>query len=123
MAIECYYGLCPHHGNNEAPPNEGPFCFQKECIANPEKLPLYEVYRIIQLADREVLPSWWCTLNSFEWPAELVQLKDKLEPIHIMGLISTKIGLKACLREWNTGSMNDDQFEEWWACSTKEGKL
>lgn len=33
MTIECLYGECPHHGCNQTPPEEGPFCFENQCRA------------------------------------------------------------------------------------------
>jgi hypothetical protein len=38
MAIECYYAQCAHHGTNDTPPDEGPFCHQRECLATPAQL-------------------------------------------------------------------------------------
>ena len=38
MTIECYYSQCPHHGNNETPKEEGPFCYQAECLATEVQL-------------------------------------------------------------------------------------
>lgn len=38
MACECYYPQCPHHGTQETPPDEGPFCHEPECKATDEQL-------------------------------------------------------------------------------------
>ena len=114
MTIECYYSLCPYHRNNSLPPDEGPFCYQEECIASEENLSRYAMYRVVSLADNEKLASWWCAINIFEWPEELAQFKDKVEPIEIMSFISLTVGYKACLREWNKERMNDEKFEQWW---------
>lgn len=35
MAIECYDKTCKHHGCNETPPDEGPFCHEFECHYEP----------------------------------------------------------------------------------------
>lgn len=45
MTIECYYSSCPHHGCNEVPPEEGPFCFEVDCRATPEQIKQYATER------------------------------------------------------------------------------
>ena len=45
MTIECYYGACPHHGTNETPPDEGPFCYQLKCLATEEQVVSYQKAR------------------------------------------------------------------------------
>jgi hypothetical protein len=51
MTIECYYQHCPHHGANEDPPDEGPFCFQSECIATETELKLHAIIREYELLE------------------------------------------------------------------------
>lgn len=75
---------------------------------------------ILQKQDGATLAKWWCLLNSWKWPAEL----PDAEPAHrktpadrrgrIMSYIDAKIGHKACMREWNRETMNDQEFEDFW---------
>ena len=48
MTIECYYSQCPKHGANETPPDEGPFCFERECSATVEEIKFYALSRKIE---------------------------------------------------------------------------
>ena len=48
MTIECYYHQCPKHSNwNE--PDEGPFCYQEQCVATIPELDLYALGRSLEL--------------------------------------------------------------------------
>ncbi len=58
----------------------------------------------------------WCALNRFQWPEELGPKPDGDGAIwERMSEISTRIGMKECLREWNKGWMSDEEFEAWWS--------
>lgn len=48
MATECYYGDCRFHGSQESPPEEGPFCYERECRATEQEIRLFEVERAAQ---------------------------------------------------------------------------
>lgn len=52
MAIECYYGSCRFHGTREVPPDEGPFCHQRECLATEQELRRFEAERVSEEAER-----------------------------------------------------------------------
>lgn len=46
MTIECYYGDCPHHGNQSG--DEGPFCFEPECKATEQEIKWFGKLRTLQ---------------------------------------------------------------------------
>ena len=60
---------------------------------------------------KETLADWWCILNRYEWPPELVH--DETFRWQIMAWIAREITLKACLRAWNA-DWEDDEFEAFW---------
>lgn len=49
MTIECYHGACPYHSVHEGV-EEGPFCFERECVANREQFVVFDQIRNHQLA-------------------------------------------------------------------------
>jgi hypothetical protein len=63
----------------------------------------------IDAASHQTLAEWWCILNRWEWPAEglgepdpvAVPYRPDRRRWQIMGAILRRIGLDACLREWN----------------------
>ncbi len=63
----------------------------------------------------EQLAKFWCQLNSFEWPVELLDAADRAKTWDLMCRISAAIGDKACNREWNRDRMTDEEHERWWA--------
>lgn len=38
--IECYYGECQYHSCNFVD-DEGPFCYERECLATPEQIVVF----------------------------------------------------------------------------------
>lgn len=44
MTIECYYNHCPCHSANNGQ-DEGPFCYEKECVASEEEREEYAKQR------------------------------------------------------------------------------
>lgn len=69
--------------------------------------------------DDATLAKWWCLLNRWEWPSEVPdpEAKDAPEPQRrgaLMRGVESRIGTKACLREWNRERMSDEEFEEFW---------
>lgn len=36
MTTECYFSSCKHH-SNQTDPEDGPFCYEKDCKATPEE--------------------------------------------------------------------------------------
>lgn len=53
MAIECYYSTCPHHSSQTG--EEGPFCYEKECVATAEEIYLFIKVKSIEHAKYEDL--------------------------------------------------------------------
>ena len=57
----------------------------------------------------DVLPVWWCVLNRWGWPKGLPDEEDQPGPMHkltkrrrsMMEWIEQRVGMKACLAEWN----------------------
>lgn len=47
MTIECYYSQCPKHSTH-TDPDEGPFCFESECIATEQEIKFYAVGRRLE---------------------------------------------------------------------------
>ena len=43
MTIECYYTACPYHDN------EGPFCYEDDCLATPDEIVIYDLTRRLEL--------------------------------------------------------------------------
>lgn len=69
--------------------------------------------------DDATLAKWWCQLNSWEWPDQIPdpEPEEKERPNRrgtIMDEICARIGIKACLREWNRERMSEEEFEEFW---------
>jgi hypothetical protein len=73
------------------------------------------------------LAIWWRQLNSWKWPDEFPNPEDPDIGLRVdlsnigqtrrsqaMNWIMKRIGLKACLREWNREQMDDQKFESWW---------
>ena len=74
---------------------------------------------ILNSQDIKTLASWWSQLNRWGWPEELpnkepAEYKPGGRRSRIMAYISSKIGHKECLRDWNKESMNDEEYESWW---------
>jgi len=74
---------------------------------------------ILNVRDDATLAKWWCLLNNWGWPEEIQNPEDKNAPAprrrsKLMDEIVTRIGFKACLREWNRERMTDEVFEAWW---------
>lgn len=44
MTIECYYKWCPYHSYHD-PNEEGPFCYESKCHAEPDQIDMYAMYR------------------------------------------------------------------------------
>ena len=65
--------------------------------------------KLLSEANPQQLAEYWCTLNRKERVVGL-----RAEPWDAMCWIMNKIGLKACLREWNKDTMDDEQFESFW---------
>ena len=69
-----------------------------------------------------MLAEWWCLLNKFEWPGEGMGEPDPIPAPWrvdtrrnaVMSWISSRIGLRECLREWNREAMPGELFDEWW---------
>lgn len=40
MTIECYFGEYPKHSIHESP-NDGPFCYEVECLESEETIKTY----------------------------------------------------------------------------------
>ena len=38
MPIECYLSQCPKHCTNDVPPDDGPFCYEDDCVATAEQI-------------------------------------------------------------------------------------
>jgi len=44
MTIECYYIECPNHSVN-ADPDEGPFCYEDNCVRSAEERVVFQANR------------------------------------------------------------------------------
>lgn len=64
----------------------------------------------LQMLTKEQLAEYWCRLNVFDWPPNLP--KDYWS---VMCWISSRIGIKECLREWNKDNMDNKQFDDFWS--------
>lgn len=71
--------------------------------------------------DDKRLAEMWCELNRWGWPKEISNPELKSLEEHgnprratLMNDIRHKIGIEACLREWNRDRMTDDEFNAWW---------
>ena len=65
------------------------------------------------------LAKWWGVLNRWEWPKALPNPETAEDGPNsrrstIMGVIEDRIGLKACLRDWNKKRMPGQEFDIWW---------
>jgi hypothetical protein len=74
---------------------------------------------ILENQTDEVLAKWGCAINSWGWPEEMPSPEDPKDWAEgrrnaIQKWIIVKIGLKACLREWNRERMNDAEFVDFW---------
>lgn len=61
----------------------------------------------------------WVKFNQWEWPEGYGEEEPRDAPrpnrrSEYMKQISDKIGIKACLRQWNADRMSDEEFEEFW---------
>lgn len=72
----------------------------------------------------KVQAQWWCMLNSWKWPAEIPnefppvpheQYTPENRRSYLMAWLESRIGHKACNREWNIDRMTDEEHENWWA--------
>ena len=45
MTIECYFSDCPKHSIHDYP-DDGPFCYEMECVAIPAKIEEYRKKRL-----------------------------------------------------------------------------
>jgi hypothetical protein len=74
---------------------------------------------LLNTRDDATLAKWWRELNSWKWP-ELIpdpEANDAEIPNRrgaLMNEIEQRIGLQACLREWNRDFMTDAEFDEFW---------
>lgn len=87
--------------------------------------------KAIAEASPETLAQWWRLLNGWEWPqhglgeADPVPTEAGALRFHrtrrgeIMSAIVERIGVGACLREWNRETMSDEQFNAWWESRRK----
>jgi hypothetical protein len=83
-----------------------------------------EQHQILQEQDPRCLALWWCQINNGTWPKDLpdeADPDDHARRWEIMCWISQKIGLKICLRMWNSENMSDEEFERFWAGQTSAG--
>ena len=49
MTIECHYSRCPHHGVH-TDPDDGPFCYQRECLQPDSVLEAFADQRAVAAA-------------------------------------------------------------------------
>lgn len=77
-----------------------------------------EDHAVLAQQDMKTLAEWWCLLNRWEWPRELV---DPEPAVHvpggrrgrIMDWIDQRIGHRVVSREWNR-HMTDEEHEDFW---------
>jgi len=50
MAIECYYRDCKHH-SSQTEKDEGPYCYEKECLATKEQIVAFSTERDKEIAE------------------------------------------------------------------------
>lgn len=62
MTIECYYGECKHHGIH-FDPEDGPFCYEDDCLASQKELQQFEVIRQAYLEKVYERKEKWQTLK------------------------------------------------------------
>lgn len=67
MTMECYYSECPHHGCNDTPPEEGPFCFENQCRALKSDIAKWDLKRT-QDAMQKVNPCTRYTAGPKDFP-------------------------------------------------------
>lgn len=48
MTIECYFTKCPHHSIHQWP-DDGPFCYEEECLATEKEIDEYHEERRYEL--------------------------------------------------------------------------
>jgi len=87
----------------------------------------------IKTLDKKLLPSIWCSFNSWEFPSDVKEVSD-LKPLYwktwtqeekfqflkpISKYIESVIEPKEISREWNKERMTHKQFEEWWLYTWK----
>lgn len=83
---------------------------------------------IVKTLDKELLPSIWCSFNSWNFPSHVKEVSD-LKPIKWDKMsmnekmkiltppqryIESVIEPKEISREWNKENMGHLEFEEWW---------
>ena len=69
---------------------------------------------ILAIQEPATLAEWWCKLNRYEIVDGLVdRTTSKNYWWSIMCWIQKRIGVRACLRQWNL-HMSDDEFDDFW---------
>jgi len=78
----------------------------------------------------------WCDFNTWNFPEEIIHVKpiwwlDNNDALLLekksmfismpMITIESRVGHKACLRQWNIDRMSDEEFEEFWTKNYANG--
>ena len=74
----------------------------------------------------DVLVKWWCLLNNWQWPKELLpsekpdlnRVPSESRRTQIMDYITNKVGNKLCLLEWNKEKTSPT--EEFWGSRSSD---
>lgn len=99
MTIECYYKNCKYHSCNDDP-DDGPFCYEKECHCTKEEMRLHSIIRkyelkdssynivskfISELPEKYILMDTLYSMNKCEWKSvHELPSKQLMEFIYMM---------------------------------------
>ena len=75
--------------------------------------------KVLATQSDSTLANWWSILNRHEWPDGLPNPETSKASVQgrrweIMCLISDRIGLKECLRDWNKERLPGNDFDDWY---------